>query len=301
MFELPFSKKTLLTTALLSSIVVLFVFFSNYFNSQTKMVFCDVGQGDGAYIRIKNRTDILVDAGPDRKILECLGKYMPFYDRTIELAIISHQQKDHFGGFLYILDRYDINKFWMTQIYNSSRSMDALLDKIDTKNVTIEFPKAEKKVKVGNTVIEFFWPSDEFIANNSFVDSETPKLFKQTGMDLNNFSLIFSLKLDDVKVLFTGDATPLILSKMLNLPDGPQDQSKIKSQILKIPHHGSKNGLTIEFLKLADPTYGVISVGKNNPHGHPTVEILDMLEAQQIKIRRTDIEGDLVFTIKGSI
>src|SRR3989338_3796785 len=301
MLQLPFSKKTLLITAFLSSIVVLLVFFSNYFNSQTRIVFCDVGQGDGTYIRIKNRIDILVDAGPDRKILECLGKYMPFYDRTIEIAIISHQQKDHFGGFLYILDRYDIKKLWTSQIYNSSLSMDQLLDKIDTKNVTIEFPKTRRRVKIFDAVIEFFWPSDGFITKNSFVDSETPALFRQTGMDLNNFSLIFFLEVDGVRILFTGDATPLVLSKLLNLSDGRQDKSKIKTQILKIPHHGSKNGLTVEFLKLADPTYGVISVGKNNSHGHPSLEILDMLEAQQVKIRRTDIEGDVVFRIKGSI
>ena len=78
MFETPFSKLTVVLSIFLSLIVVTFIFISDSNNSKTTLVFCDVGQGDGAYIRVKNQTDILVDAGPNRKILDCLGKYMPF-------------------------------------------------------------------------------------------------------------------------------------------------------------------------------------------------------------------------------
>lgn len=297
MFESPFSKLSLVLSLLFSALILVFIFVSSSFNSKTTVVFCDVGQGDGVYIRIKNRVDVLVDAGPGRKILDCLGKHMPFYDRSIELAILSHPQSDHFGGFLYILDRYDIKKIWLTQIYNSSQSFDRLLDKIDAKDIIVEFPKAGESFNLLEEKMEFFWPSDKFIAQNSFIDSSTPKLFKQTGMDLNQFSLIFSLELNDYRLLFTGDASPHILNRLLLLPVGLQHQSKIKSDILKVPHHGSKNGLTVEFLKLADPTYGVISVGANNSYGHPSKEVLDMLEAQDVKIRRTDKEGDIVFKL----
>src|SRR3989338_6644989 len=137
MFESPFSKLSLILSLIFSSLIVIFVFFSSSLDSTSTVVFCDVGQGDGAYVRIQNRVDILVDAGPDRKILECLAKYMPFYDRSIELAILSHPQKDHFGGFLYILDRYDIEKFWLSQVYSSSRSFEELLAKIETKSIDI--------------------------------------------------------------------------------------------------------------------------------------------------------------------
>ena len=300
MFDSPFSKLTIFLSLLFSSLIIFFIFLTSYFGSKTTIVFCDVGQGDGAYIRIKNRFDILVDAGPSRKILECLGKYMPFYDRTIELAILSHPQKDHFGGFLYILDRYDINKFWLNQVYGSSRSFEELLDKIETKDIDLVMPKAGEKAEIFGGKIEFFWPSDEFIDKNTFSDSTTHRLFRQTGLDTNEFSLIFSLDTGALKILFTGDASPLILNKLSDLPAGRQDQSKLKSDILKIPHHGSKNGLTVEFLKLADPTYGVISVGKNNSFGHPANEVLNMLEAQKVKVKRTDLEGDIVFKIQSS-
>lgn len=290
MFDSPFSKLSLFLSGFLSLLILLFISLYSSLSSNTKIVFCDVGQGDGAYIRLRNQLDILVDAGPGRQILQCLGKNMPFYDRTIELAIISHPQKDHFGGFLYTLDRYDIKKFWLNGVYNSSQLFKELLAKIDTKHIPLELPKAGDIVNIGQDEIELFWPSDKFLAKNTFFETQTHNLLRQTALDLNDFSLIFSLRTNGVKLLFTGDASSAVLNMLLN-------QSKIKSDILKIPHHGSKKGLTLEFLKLADPTYGVISSGKNNSYGHPAKEILSMLEAHNVKIRRTDIEGDIVFKI----
>ena len=90
--------------------------------------------------------------------------------------------------------------------------------------------------------------------------------------------------------MFTGDASPFVLGR---LSHGAID----KIDILKIPHHGSKNGLTKKFLDLADPSIAVISVGKNNSYGHPHQQILDMLKAKNIKIRRTDEEGVIIFRI----
>ncbi|PIP63493.1 hypothetical protein COW97_02205 [Candidatus Roizmanbacteria bacterium CG22_combo_CG10-13_8_21_14_all_34_12] len=92
-------------------------------------------------------------------------------------------------------------------------------------------------------------------------------------------------------VLFTGDASPFVLGRLSHSTIGKVD-------ILKVPHHGSKNGLTKKFLDLADPSTAVISVGKNNSYGHPSKEVLDMLKAKNIKIRRTDEEGDIVFKLK---
>jgi competence protein ComEC len=92
------------------------------------------------------------------------------------------------------------------------------------------------------------------------------------------------------RILFTGDISLPILEKVLK-------QSKIKTTILKIPHHGSKYNLSKNVLLLADPTIAVISCGKNNSYGHPAREVLDMLKAAKIKVRRTDKEGDIIFKI----
>ena len=67
------------------------------------VVFCDVGQGDAAYIRGPNNMDMLIDGGPNDKVLNCLGRHMPFYDRTIDVIMLSHAQKDHLQGLLSVL------------------------------------------------------------------------------------------------------------------------------------------------------------------------------------------------------
>jgi len=288
MFESPLSKFSLFLSLFLSLLILIVILSASLLSDPAKVVFCDVGQGDAAYIRIKNHTDILVDAGPERKILDCLGKYMPFYDRTIELAIVSHPQKDHFGGLVYILDRYDTKKIWMSEIYNSSKTFATLLDKIATKDILLEYPKAGETADLSRAKIEFLWPSNDFLLANSVIDPATHSQLRRSGKDPNDFSLIFTFSTDGNIFLFTGDASASILNKLSN-------QSKIKSDILKIPHHGSKYALAVEFLELADPRYGVISVGSKNSYGHPAPEVLKSLEERKIIIRRTDKEGDIIF------
>lgn len=215
---------------------------------------------------------------------------MPFYDRTIELAIITHPQKDHFGGFLYLLDRYEINKIWMNQIYSPRGSFLELLEKIESKKIKLEFPQAGEKAQILGAKIDIFWPPKDFIDKYSFSDPNKHQLLRQTSSDLNDFSLIFLLEEKSTGILFTGDAPASILNRLLK-------EAKLKSSILKIPHHGSKNSLTVEFLKLADPIYGVISAASNNSYGHPTQKVLDMLKAQKVKVKRTDLEGNIVFKL----
>lgn len=268
--------KTLLKGLFFSLLFILVFFFISYFDNRTKIVFCDVGQGDGAYIRIKNRFDIVIDAGPDRKILNCIGRYMPFYDRTIELAFISHDQKDHFGGFDYLLDRYRIKKVFMPDLETSLQSFKRLKQKMIVKKTRIQVISAGMNLQIMNDIFFIHWPIGHCIA-----------------ADNNDCSLIFTFKENTFKALFTGDASPKVLNSLSR-------KSINTVTVLKVPHHGSKNGLTEKFLRLANPTTTVISVGKKNSYGHPSKEILDMLQSHKIKIRRTDKEGDIVFKITNS-
>ncbi len=273
MEDSPFKLKGLVLAVVFSSIVLTVILVKSLFESQTRIVFCDVGQGDGSYIRIKNKFDILIDAGGDQKILSCLGKYMPFYDREIELAIISHPQNDHFYGFNYVLDRYQVDQFIASTISSPSQSFEALKQKIDDRKIKINLVKGDDIINVFNDTITFLWPKKENGNHN-----------------INDLSLVFIFQEKDFRVLFTGDASPLALSKLSH-------QSIPKVNVLKVPHHGSKNGLIAEFLRLAEPAVAVISVGKNNSYGHPSSEVLAMLEALKIQIKRTDTEGDVVFKI----
>jgi len=273
------SVKILVLSIFLSLLIILFAYFSVRDNFKTIIVFCNVGQGDATYIRVKNKIDILIDAGPNNAVLNCLGKYMPFYDREIEIALMSHPQKDHIGGFLSVLQRYRVDKFIMTKIDNPINLFSQLKTIIKMKNIPVLFANSDLKFNISGDSFEILWPTERFINEN-----------KQSSLDLNYFSIIAVFKENTFRVLFTGDVPPQILNRLLN-------QSDLESTILKVPHHGSKNGLTAAFLKLADPKVSVISVGKNNSYGHPSKEILEMLKASKTWIRRTDLEGDIVIKI----
>lgn len=282
-----FSMRPIYLSGILSIAIILFLFFKNYFGTQTTLVFCDVGQGDGAYIRIDNRIDIVVDAGPNNRILDCLGKHMPFYDHTIELVFLSHSQKDHFGGFLTILERYRVGTFLLSPVDNPANSFQELKNLLNQKHIQTKSFHAGQIIYLGNAMIRAVWPNERFINQNVIPDGKQDNFYK-TRIDYNNFSQVFLLTEGANSVLFTGDITPA------------SEQIMLKEQlpavtILKVPHHGSKNGLIESFLKTIHPKIAVISVGKNNSFGHPSPEIIKMLEKHNVQIRRTDRSGDIVF------
>jgi len=279
MFESPVKIRVLILFSFFSFMVIFFVFLSSFLDDRTKIVFCDVGQGDAAYIRIKNKIDVLIDAGPDQKILSCLGKYMPFWDRKIELAFLSHPNRDHYNGYFFITDRYKIDKFITVDSPIVSKTYKKLLQKISEKKIPLLFNVFGDKILLGKgdsriaPTILFFWPPADFKSYND-----------------NDYSSVFIFQENGFRLLFTGDASPFVLSRLSHGPLG-------KIDILKVPHHGSKNGLIKNFLDLADPSIAVISVGKNNSYGHPHQQVLDMLKAKNINIRRTDVEGDVLFEL----
>jgi len=276
MFDNPFKKRELIATCIFSTVIILGLIFFYSLNTATKIVFCDVGQGDATYIRIKNKIDILIDSGPNNKILACLGKYMPFYDRTIELAILTHHHKDHYGGFSYLIDRYQINLF-INSRGNNTPSFQALLDKI-IKKTKVQYLTAGHTLILLNNKLTFYWPTNE----KQIHENDNSLIFLFENLSTNPKQVF--------KALFTGDASSTILNQIkLN--------NVFNIDILKIPHHGSKSGLSKKILQLAKPRVAVISVGKNNSFGHPNQEVLETLKALNIKIRRTDIDGDVIFKL----
>ncbi len=269
MFESPVKIRDLILFSFFSFMIIFFVFLSSFFDERTKIVFCDVGQGDAAYIRIKNKIDVLIDAGPDKKVLSCLGKYMPFWDRKIELAFLSHPNRDHYNGYFFITDRYQIDRFITVDSPIVSKTYKKLLNKISEKNIPVLFKYSGDKILLGKGDLTLYWPPKNF---NSSEDNDFSSVILFNG------------------VLFTGDASPFVMGRLSH-------GSLEKVDILKVPHHGSKNGLTKKFLDLADPSIAVISVGKNNSYGHPHQRVLNMLKAKNIKILRTDVNGDILFKL----
>lgn len=271
MNSLP-SKKYIIATTLFSIIIILLVSVFSFSNNKTKMVFCDVGQGDATYIRIKNSFDVLIDSGPGLKVLDCLGRHMPFYDKTIEIAFVSHPQKDHLSGYLYLFDRYKIKTLIIPDIKEKTA-------------VYSNFEKKVNKLKI-NTLVGYS-PTIITALDSKFTILSPGKI---NCHQANNCSMVVLFTEGENRVLFTGDVSKEILNSL-------SKQAINNITILKIPHHGSKYGLSKYFLKLADPVVGVISVGKNNPYEHPAQETLDLLNASHTIIRRTDKEGEIVYKL----
>lgn len=274
MEESPITAKSLVIAAVISVCLGVGILLLQSNDKRTKIVFCDVGQGNAAYIRMGNGQDILVDAGPDKSVLLCLGRFMPFYDRRIDLVIVTHGDSDHYGGLKHMVDRFEIGALIVGDFGEKEPEFKKLLQRVIAKNIPTKSCRAGYEITFNDNLISFYWPPVDFI-----------------NYDRNEASCIFSFQIKDFRLLFTGDSTP----KTLN---GLKHQDIKDTDILAVPHHGSRNGLTEKFLRLADPQVAVISVGKGNRFGHPHKTILDLLEAKKINIKRTDKDGDIVFTLK---
>ncbi len=267
--------------------LVLAIPFFVFREKHTFIVFCDVGQGDGIYIRIHDIYDVIVDAGPGNAILSCLGKHMPFYDRTIDVAIMTHPQADHIEGFESILSRYNVRMFVMSRLTNTSKLFHRIEKLLVSQHVRVTYIKAGDSIAFGTDSLKFLWPTEDFQNKYIFSAGNDMRLSRR---DDNDFSVISLLREGSHTVLLTGDASPSVLATFT-----ATDIHDIT--IFKVPHHGSVNGLSHYFFSLANPGLSVISVGKNNKFGHPSAEIISMLKDKNKKYLRTDIYGSIKVTL----
>lgn len=242
-----------------TGLIMLFGFIGSLPDGKLHIVFCDVGQGDGAYIRFPDGRDMVVDGGPNDKILGCLGKNMPFWDRTIDIVLMTHPQKDHMQGLIAIFDRYDVGYFIRSDVSNSTEGYQKLLE--ESKDVPKKIVVAGENITIGDVTLRVLGPQVTPLNN------------------INEASVVFWLRYGSFDALFTGDAT-------LNQPFNYLAVDPI--EVLKVPHHGSKTGMTSAFLDWLKPQLAVISVGQNN-YGHPSPEILQMLADHQARVLRTDL------------
>lgn len=281
MEEQLITPQTLFFSAIAVVIILcgVLIHFSSFHSPRA--IFCSVGQGDASYIRIPPSFDILIDAGPDESVLECLGTYMPFYDKTIDLAILSHPDSDHYGGFVHVFPRYTVRHILAPPIDNTDDTFAPIRETLATKKAL--FPVAGDRITIPSGELYFLWPTTQYIEAQSIQSSS---LLRTATGSKNSFSLIFICTIEDVTLLYTGDITPDLLPYVI-IPE------EYTIDVLKVPHHGSKNGLTASFLKQTNPDISIISAGENNKHNHPSGEILTLFDMAKKAYVRTDIHGDI--------
>lgn len=254
-----------------------------------EVIACDVGQGDAALIQ-KGKYQMLIDTGPDRSVLICLGKFMPFWDRKIEAVMLSHSDMDHSGGLLSILERYEVGELLTTEVGSETAYYKNLRLKLQELKLQPKYLTAYNRLRGAFGELTLIHPSPSFIQDNALLTEE--ELFPRKPLRNNNnqFSIVAVLKYGFFMALFTGDIDQEI-SKGLN------DIGKV--HLLKVPHHGSKNGVTKLLLEKINPEYAFISVGEKNRYGHPNAEVLEMLFAQKARVLRTDERSHLILKTNG--
>lgn len=258
---------TRLFTALILFSILIFLFSTSiYFKrSDLKVVFLNVGQGDSIFIEFSDKTQILVDSGKNDAVLRELAKVMPFWDRSIDYIVETHPDSDHIGGFLGILDRYEIGGVIKTDVLSETSLYKNLEEKIEKNGIENIEASVGLKIKNDKDIFEILFP------DISVKDFET-----------NTASVVAKVFSQDKIYLLTGDS-PQSIEKYLVYRFGDY----LKSDVLKLGHHGSKTSSSENFLEAVNPQVAIISAGKDNAYGHPHKEVLDLLDDLGIKYSYT--------------
>jgi competence protein ComEC len=261
-------------------LLVLFICLSYQIYSENKplqVVFLDVGQGDSILVQYGTR-QILIDGGPSGKVeMAKLGKYLPYFDREIELVIATHPDKDHIAGLVEAARNYKIGKVILTAAGKDTQVYKEWKDVLDYNKIeTLEA-----------------WRGDKI----SFDGAEMKILNPQSSVDpaigeANNDSIVTRLDYGESSFLFTGDIESPAENKIIASGDN------VDVDVLKVAHHGSKYSTTAAFLDKVTPSEAVISVGKNNSYGHPAEAVLEALKERNINVFRTDEKGDIIYYCK---
>jgi competence protein ComEC len=247
-----------------------------------KVHFFDVGQGDSIFIETPQGKQVLIDGGPDKMILEKLGETMPFYDRSIDLVILTHPDADHITGLAEVLKFYQIDHILSsgfekdTAVYHKWRGL------IEEKDIPLTLARNGQQIFLEKGIVmKILWPEQSLM--NSMVKNA------------NDASVVGQLIYGQIEILLTGDIEKNIEQYLVtHLPAGG-----LESDIFKAPHHGSKTSTSYNFLKAVNPQIAVISVGLDNRYGHPHKDILERLK--YISVYRTDLMGDVEILTDGNL
>ncbi len=242
----------------------------------TALYFLDVGQGDSEVL-VSPELTMLTDAGPDRKILDALAAALPGLKR-IDLALISHPQLDHFNGYNFLLDKYEIGAFIVNGRTDSPGVTEwtGLLSKIKSKNIPLLTLGAGDRVKTTEAEVDLVWPPAEF----------------RNSSELNDTGLVEMIRAPGWKALLAADVDTAAEDYLAG--------QNIRADILKVAHHGSKYSSSGQFLAAVRPKIAVIEVGAKNTYGHPAADTLSRLISGGARIFRTDQNGTVKISAGGN-
>ena len=280
--RLGFSMKWLILPLLVVAILVWSVALTMP-DDKLHVSFLDVGQGDAILIQTPNGQNILIDGGPDsQKINLELSKKLPFWDRTIDLVVCTQPQADHVTGLVEVLQRYKVKQVLEPGVSYNSSIYREWLRLIEDKGIEYNIARAGQEIDLGNGIeMEMLNPPEG--------------LFEGTSHDVDNNGVVLRLSWGKVSFLFTADIGEEVEFELIG------QRVNLKSTVLKVAHHGSKTSTSQQFLVAVAPEVAVISVGADNPFGHPSPEVWERLidRVGEDNVYRTDEDGTIEFITDG--
>lgn len=242
------------------------------------VAFLDVGQGDAIFIESPWRNQLIVDGGPPHRLLGALRGVMPFYDRSVDAILVTNPDADHYSGFLDLLPSFEVAR----EIEPGTRSSTERYEELE-RDVAAE--GAERILARRGMVVHLGGGADLRVL---FPDRDVSQ------SKTNDGSIVAELVYGSSTVMLTGDAPQGVERYLVSLYG-----TGLRSDILKVGHHGSRTSTSDEFVKAVDPTYAVISAGCKNSYGHPHKETLDTLAKEHVDILTTCTEGTIAFELDG--
>ena len=200
--------------------------------------------------------------------------------QRLDVVALTHAHQDHLGGLTAILENFRVGQLWIGREVNSP-ALAKVEQMARDRKIPIEHETRAKSFAWDNVEGKFFWPEPS---------SEAPSATAK-----NDDSLVLRLRYEDHTVLLPGDAERDAEREMLS----ESSSDELRAEVLKIGHHGSRNSTTPEFLAAVKPRLAIISVGEDNPYGHPNVELLERLANAGVRVLQTDRNGAVHILMDG--
>ncbi len=236
----------------------------------------NVGQADSILVQFPAGETMLIDAGGKSDGSTVVQHLKNHGVKQIDILVATHPHEDHIGGMPDVLSEFKIGKVWDSGYSHGSKIQQKFLSMIKDKNIQYGMPRKGFTQDIGDVHIKVLAPGNELLSG--------------TNSDANNNSIVMQLQYKDTSFLLTGD-----MESEERAACGPWPQSTV----LKVAHHGSRNGTDSTFIKAVKPTYAVISYALGNSYGHPHAEAIKVLNNAGIKLYTTANSGNVVFTSDG--